>query len=170
MHNNKGIDIALRGLARLPDKLREKIIYCVAGNGEEKERLETLVDNLDLESVVRFLGFTPNAKELLSGADIFLLPSRTEAFPYVLLEAGISGLPIIATNVGGNPEIINDMENGILIHPRNPQEIAEAINYLIVNKEKKKNFEEKIIQKITENFSLDKMIFTTYSLYKSLCP
>ena len=168
LHNNKGIDIALRGLARLPDKIKEKILYCIAGDGEEKENLEKLVQDLKISKIVRFLGFIPNAKELLSGADIFILPSRTEALPYVLLEAGMIGVPIIAACVGGVPEIISDMQDGILVHPRNPREISEAILYIIENPDKAKIFKEKIKEKSAMKFPIDKMISKTYLLYKSL--
>lgn len=170
LNHNKGIDLALQGVARLPTKIREKIIYCIAGDGEDRGNLEKLTQDLGLSNAVKFLGFIPNAKELLSGADIFLLPSRTEAFPYVLLEAGSIPLPIIATNVGGVSEIINDMQNGILVHARDAREIAEAILYILENKDKQKFFKENIKEVVTSRFSLDKMISETYSVYKSLPP
>lgn len=168
LHKNKGLDIALNGLSRLPKNLREKIVYGVAGDGEEKESLQKLAGNLAIEDSVKFLGYLPEARELLSGADIFLFPSRTENLPYAILEAGFARLPIIAASVGGIPEIVDDMQNGILVHPRNPREIAEAISYLIENKDKTKLFKEKIEQKIATGFSLEQMLAKTYSLYKSL--
>ncbi len=170
LHSNKGIDIALRGLARLPEKLKEKILYCISGEGGVREKLEKLAKDLGVKEMTRFLGFVPNAKELLAGADIFLLPSRTEAFPYVLLEAGGAGRAVIATRVGGVPEIIKDMQNGILIHPRSPGEVAEAIDYLILNPVKIKAFKERIKETVTDIFSISRMLDQTYSLYKSLLP
>jgi glycosyltransferase involved in cell wall biosynthesis len=166
LHKNKGIDMALRALTLLPKETREKIIYCVAGDGEEKEKLRKLVSDLDVAGRVRFLGSVPNAKKLLSGADIFLIPSRTEAFPYVILEAGMAGLPIIATSVGGIPEIIRDMQNGILVHPRNPKEIAEAILYYFNHPEKQKEFGEEIKKTVSNFFSLEKMLGETIELYQ----
>jgi glycosyltransferase involved in cell wall biosynthesis len=108
----------------------------------------------------------PEAKKLLSGSDIFLLPSRTEAFPYVILEAGMAGLPIIATNVGGIPEVIHDMQNGILVHPRNSKEIAEAILYLLDHPKKQKEFGAEIHKTISNFFSLEKMLKETITLYQ----
>jgi glycosyltransferase involved in cell wall biosynthesis len=170
LHKNKGLDYALNALSRLPKNLREKIIYSIAGAGEEKEALEKLAESLGVKEMVRFLGFVPNAKELLSGADMFLFPSRTENLPYGILEAGFAGLPIIASCIGGIPEIISDMQDGILVHPRQPREIAEAITYLIENPDKTKKFKEKIHEKVLQNFSREKMADATYSLYKSLLP
>lgn len=170
LHHNKGIDIALEAMARFPEHMKEKMIYAIAGTGEEKENLTELSEKLGVSKMVKFLGFVPNAKELLNGADIFLLPSRTDMFPYAVLEAGMVGLPIIATSVGGVPEIISDMQDGILVHRRNPREISEAIIYILENPERRRMFREKIKEKIATQFSIEKMISETYSLYKSLAP
>jgi glycosyltransferase involved in cell wall biosynthesis len=165
LHKNKGIDVALKAISRLPQEIKEKIIYNVAGDGEEKENLEKLAKELKIENLVKFLGFVPDAKKLLSGADIFLLPSRTEAFPYVILEAGFVGLPIIATSVGGIPEVIHDMQNGILIHPRNPKEISEAILYYLNHPQKMSEFGSEIHKTISTTFTLEKMIIETLKIY-----
>lgn len=166
LHNNKGIDIAIKALALLPTSVREKIIYTVAGDGEERENLEKFISELGISESVRFLGFVPDAKKLLSGADIFLLPSRTENLPYAILEAGDAELPIIATSVGGIPEVIRDMQNGILVHPQNPKEIAEAILYLLDHKTKQKEFGEEIKKTITNFFSFEMMLEKTIQLYR----
>jgi glycosyltransferase involved in cell wall biosynthesis len=173
LHQNKGIDVALEALALLPQEIKEKIIYSVAGDGEERENLEKLARELRLYTdeagggnIVNFLGFVPDARKLLSGADIFLLPSRTEAFPYAPLEAGLAGLPIIATSVGGVPEVIHDMQNGILIHPRNPKEMSEAILYYLSHPEKMSEFGHEIKKDIHNFFSLKKMLSETIKLYQ----
>jgi len=166
LHKNKGVDVALQAIALLPDKAREKIFYAVAGGGEEKENLEKLASELRISGIVRFLGFVPDAKKLISGADIFLMPSRTEAFPYAILEAGLAGAAMVATSVGGIPEVIRDMQNGILVHSRNPKEIAEAILYMLDHPEKQKEFGKEIKKTISNFFSLEKMVEETASLYK----
>lgn len=166
LHQNKGIDVALEALALLPETTKEKMIYCIAGIGEEKENLEKLAEELKISDIIRFLGFVPQASKLLSGTDIFLLPSRTEAFPYVVLEAGLSGRPVVATCVGGIPEIIKDMQNGILVHPRNPKEIAEAILYLLDHTERQKEFGDEINKTVINFFSLNKMLEETIKLYR----
>lgn len=165
LHPNKGVDVALKALAMLPKEKRVKIIYCIAGSGEERDKLQNMAKNIDILDTVKFLEFVPDAKKYLSGADIFLLPSRNEAFPYVILEAGIAGMPIIATSVGGIPEIIKDMQNGILVHPRNPKEIAEAIIYLLDHKEKQEEFGNEIKKTVTNFFSLDRMLSETLKIY-----
>lgn len=162
---NKGVDVALRGLSLLPQEVREKIIYCVAGGGEEKATLKKLAQELGVDHMVKFLGFVPDAKKYISGCDFFLLPSRTEAFPYVILEAGLAGAPIIATGVGGIPEVVRDMQNGILIHSQNPKEIAEAVLYYLDHPQKQKEFGEEIKKTVTNFFGLEKMLKETAILY-----
>jgi glycosyltransferase involved in cell wall biosynthesis len=135
------------------------------GEGEQKAKLEELVLNLELQEYVRFVGPVENAKKILPGTDIMLVPSRTENLPFVVLEAGFCSIPTIATAVGGIPEIIKDMQNGILVHPRNPKEIAEAIIYLIDHKEKQKEFGQALKNTITNFFSFEKMLAETLKIY-----
>lgn len=165
LHKNKGIDIALRGISLLPKEIRDKIQYYIAGDGEEKDTLYKMGADLGLEKTVHFLGFIENGRGLLSGADIFLFTSRTENLPFAILEAGACGVATIATSVGGIPEIIKDMQNGILIHPKNPKEIAEAITYLLDHKEKRKEFGEEIKKTVTNFFTLEKMLSETTRVY-----
>lgn len=166
LHNNKGIDIAIKALSLLPRVAREKIIYTIAGDGEERENLQKFVSSLGINESVRFLGFVADAKKLLSGADIFLFPSRTENLPFSILEAGNAGLPIISTSVGGIPEVIRDMQNGILVHAKNPKEIAEAILYCLDHPEKQKEFGQEIKKTVSNFFSLEKMLEETEKIYK----
>lgn len=166
MHQNKGLDVALKALSLLPTNIKEQILYIVAGSGEEKEKLEKLAQELKITEVVRFLGFVDNAKQYLKGADIFLFPSRNENLPFAILEAGLAGLPIIATSVGGIPEIIADMQNGILIHPNKPKEIAEAILYYLDHPKKQKEFGAEIKKTVSNFFSLEKMLSKTIKTYE----
>lgn len=168
LHPNKGIDTALKAISLLPQSVRSELLYVIAGSGEDKVKLETQISDLKLEDVVCLMGFVDNGKRLLSGADIFLLPSRKEAYPYALLEAGSVGLPIIATSVGGIPEIIHDMQNGILVHKENPRELAEAILYVLENKTKKGEFGQEIKRTVLNFFSLEKMMSDTIEVYNKL--
>ncbi len=165
LHQNKGIDVALQGIALLPKEKREEIIYCIAGDGEERENLQNMANKLGISGMVKFLGLVENAKQFLAGTDIFLFPSRNENLPFAILEAGAQGLPIISTSVGGIPEVIKDMNSGILIHPRNPKEIAEAIMYMLDHKKKQKEFGREIKKTVSSFFSLEKMLRETMAVY-----
>jgi glycosyltransferase involved in cell wall biosynthesis len=87
--------------------------------------LETTIKNGQLENDIILLGNIPNASKYLKAFDIFVLPSLKEGLPYVLLEATQAGLPIVASNVGGIPDIVGD--KGILVPPKDPEALATAI-------------------------------------------
>lgn len=165
LHKNKGLAYAIEGMALLRKITEKNAVLIVLGEGEERAMLEQLIRSLNLEEHVLLAGYRPNAAELLSAFDVFLLPSITEAFPYAILEAGKAGLPIIATAVGGIPEVIDDMESGVLIHSKNPQEIARAIKFLAEEPERRRDLGLTIAQRIARRFSLQQMIDDTLKLY-----
>ena len=136
----------------------------LVGDGEDREKLEGLVGEFDLKKCVSFVGRVQNEKVpvYMAASDVFVLPSLSEGFPVVSLEAMASGLPIIATNVGGLPEVVQNGENGFLIEPRNSEEIAEKILLILRdnrlrerisrnNKEKSKEYGwETIVKRLEE--------------------
>ena len=107
----------------------------------------------------------PNASKYLKNFDIFVLPSLKEGLPYVILEAGLAGLPVIASNVGGIPEIIENGKEGLLVPPANPEELAVAIKKLIEDKTLRENLAKNLQEKIQREFSLEKMLKETISQY-----
>ena len=102
--------------------------------------------------------FMPDAYKYLKAFDVFVLPSIKEGFPWVILEAMAAEIPIIATKVGAIPEIIQDGKNGILIEPKNPQQIVDAITKLLNNEHLRKGLAEQGKNTVIEKFNLDKMI------------
>ncbi len=108
----------------------------IIGHGKEKGDLENLVKNLGLKDCVTFIGKIPNNEvfKYMASSDVFVLPSLSEGFPIVILEAMASGLPIVTTKVRGLPEIFKDGRNGFLVEPRNPEKIAEKV-LIILNDE-----------------------------------
>ncbi|MES2088275.1 MAG: glycosyltransferase [Patescibacteria group bacterium] len=174
LHKNKGLDHAINACSLLirPNNFEnvtpDKIVYVIIGGGEEKNNLELLIKQEKLEDIVSLAGEYPGAAELLQAFDVFLLPSLKEGLPYVALEAGQASLPTIATNVGGIPEIIEDMKSGILIKEKRPKEIAHALSYLIAHPEKNKEFGENLKKTVETKFTLEKMVEETITLYKTL--
>lgn len=165
LHRNKGLAYAIEGMAMLKKMTDRPVVLVIVGEGEERDTLQKLVDSMNLRDCVLLAGYRPNAASLLSAFDAFLLSSITEAFPYAILEAGKAGLPIIASSVGGIPEIIDDMESGILIHSKNPLEIARAIMFLVEEPERRKRLAQAIDARIARKFSLKQMIDGTLRVY-----
>ena len=173
LHKNKGLSYAIEGMALLKKQTDlsataqagAKVIFLILGEGEERKRLEDQINKLGLEEHVFLAGNKENGVELLSAFDVFLLPSITEAFPYAILEAGKAGLPIVATAVGGIPEVIDDMESGILIQSKNPGEVARALSYLIKYPERRKELGGAIAKRIADRFNVETMVNETLALY-----
>ncbi len=165
LHKNKGLAYAIEGLAILKKKTSAPFVFVVLGEGEEHTHLDALVTKLELGRVVYLAGYKENGVELLSAFDIFLLPSITEAFPYAILEAGNVGLPVIATSVGGVPEVIDDMQSGILIQSKNPGEVARAISYMFEHPERRAQFGTAIKGRIKGRFDLETMRKETLAAY-----
>ena len=106
-----------------------------------------------------------DASKYLKNFDIFVLPSIKEGLPYVILEAGLAGLPVIASNIGGIPEIIENEKEGLLVSNANSEELTIAIKKLIDDKTLRENLAKKLNEKIKKEFSLEKMIKETMEAY-----
>lgn len=103
----------------------------IAGIGPERSSLEQLSQTLELDDSVRFLGIRSDVSSLMSAADAYLMSSKWEGLPMVLLEASASGLPIVATDVGGNKEVVHDGLNGYLAGASDPEHLAGCMQRLM---------------------------------------
>lgn len=126
----KGHIFLLEALSKLKNKGYGFKMFIV-GSGKEANRLEDEIKNRDLKNEVLLMGRIRNLSDLLSAADVFILPSLWEGLPNALLEAMSAGLPVIATRVGGIPEVLTDGETGILVDPKDSGALAGAIERLL---------------------------------------
>ena len=101
----------------------------------------------------------------MPGLDCLILPSVKEGLPYVLLEAGLAYRPVIATAVGGIPEIIEDTQTGLLVPPKNITALAGAIFWMLSNPAERAVLGKKLNEKITNFFTLEQMVDKTVALY-----
>lgn len=129
-HPEKDQETLLRA-ARIVADAEPRFQLDIVGDGEHREPLEALCDELRLRQHVNFLGFRDDIHALLSAADLFVLSSITEGLSLTLLEAMATGLPIVATRIGGNPEVIVDDETGILVPAESPDSMAQAMLALL---------------------------------------
>jgi glycosyltransferase involved in cell wall biosynthesis len=128
-------------------------IQCIiVGTGPEEKKLKQLVSDLNLSGTVIFNGYSNNSFEKLFEFDMFVLPSRTEGCPIVILEAMATGLPVIATDVGGNKELVEENVTGKLISPNNPSVLADQIINLIKNDTLRKSMGENGMQMAFSKF------------------
>jgi glycosyltransferase involved in cell wall biosynthesis len=162
LHKNKGLPYLIEATSEIKD---ENFTVVIIGKGEEKENLEKLINKYELRNKITLFGELSSAAKYLKALDVFLLVSIKEGLPLSILEAGQAKLPIIASGVGGIPEIIDDMSSGIIVRPKNSTEIKEAMRFLLNKPEKRKGFGEKLNNKITKQFDFKNMVKQTRQLY-----
>ena len=134
------------------------MILLIVGEGSQRQILEDKVNTLGLKTNVLFLGFQKDVALMLSVSDIFILPSLYEAFGISILEAMAMKVPVIATRVGGIPEVIKDGVDGILIEPKNPHSLSEAVIRLIQDERLRNNIVDAAYNKVIRKFKLRRMI------------
>jgi len=128
----KGVDVLVEAVSRLPEALRSRLLVAIVGSGDLEAGLRSRAAELGLEEQVRFVGRRPHAEvpTWLTAADALCLPSRMEGCPNVILEALASGRPVIASRVGGIPELMDD-SCGALAQPESPADLARAIHTVL---------------------------------------
>ncbi len=146
-----------------------RLLICGKGDTKYELYLESLVNRYGLKNNIEFLGFVSDKKltKIYSESDLFILPSLVEGFGMVLTEAMGYGLPIIATNIGGVNEVVRNNEEGILVEPRNPKDMANTISKLIKDKNLYKKYQKNAINRVND-FSWEKNANDTIKLYKTL--
>jgi len=125
----KRVDDAVRALAMVQSS--REVLLVLVGDGPERPRVEALARELGMERRVRFLGPMPHFDDLLARADLFLLPSETESFGLAALEALASGVPVVASAVGGIREVVKPGATGLLVPPAEPVALADATRSLL---------------------------------------
>lgn len=126
----KGIDTLLDAAERLKgDGARFR--WVIVGDGRDRAAVESIIREADLHDCVQLAGFMSDVWPAMAAADVVCIPSKSEAFPVVMLEAMAVGKPIVATRVGGIPEAIHDDVNGLLVEPNAPEALADAVRSLL---------------------------------------
>ncbi len=132
LHQQKGVDLLLRAVARIRERRPEASIrFDVVGDGPLREELSALARDLDVASDVRFLGYRDDVAAFLDRADAFVLPSRAEGISNALLEAMAVGLPVVASAVPGNTDMVEHEANGLLVAVDDPASLAAALLRLL---------------------------------------
>jgi glycosyltransferase involved in cell wall biosynthesis len=128
----KGFDVLIRAVHALAARGFDFELW-IAGTGEEEDRLRALCGDLGIADRVRFLGFVADMVELFEALDVFVLSSRREGLPNVLLEAMAMGVPVVATGIAGAPEAVRDGENGLLSAPDDVPGLADRVARLLAD-------------------------------------
>ncbi len=157
-------------LLRSVDILRRDgvdLLLLIAGDGAHRAELEQQAGQLSLgEASVRFLGARSDVNELLRAADFFVLPSDTEGLPLSVLEAMAHGLPVVASNVGGIPELIEHDKEGLLVPPADPKALAAAIRTIAEDSALRRRLGEAGRRRASGEFSLATTVLSYDRLYR----
>lgn len=162
----KGLDILISAIKNIisnnsTTKFKVLIVGVV---GDENDKLIKLIKDADLEDHIISLGIRNDIDDILNITDIYVQPSRTEALSLSILEAMNYAIPIIASNVGGIPEVVQDGYNGYLFEKENSSELSEKLT-LLINDENTRSLFGMNSKKLSRNFSLDKSVQELSAIY-----
>jgi glycosyltransferase involved in cell wall biosynthesis len=140
----------------------------IIGDGPAKKESELIVQQKGWENKVFFAGFQTDVKAWIPAMDIFVLPSLTEGTPMALLEAMACRIPIVASSVGGVPQIIESGKDGILVTPGEPEDLAAGVLELYKNNALREQFVETAYKKVRSNFDIRQWTKTIESQYTEI--
>jgi glycosyltransferase involved in cell wall biosynthesis len=139
---------------------------CVfVGTGELQDSLHRMAMDLGVEQACRFVGVREDIADVVAAADVVVLPSLSEGFPFVLLEALAMGCPVVASRVNGVPELIEDHKTGLLVPPRDPQALAAAIQEILGDPTAAAKMGAVGCAMVRERFTVDRMVADTTEIF-----
>ncbi|HPN81607.1 MAG TPA: glycosyltransferase family 4 protein [bacterium] len=162
----KGLEYLIEAVHLLVTDYSLAIRLIIIGGGEKQYALEKIINDKKLGDKILLAGRKENASRYLQAFDIYVCSSVKEGFPYSILEAMSAGLPIITTNVGGIPEIIDDNITGLLVASKNPDQLAKKISRLADNKTLAEKLAGRAKTTVQQKFSKEKMAEQTMGVYK----
>jgi glycosyltransferase involved in cell wall biosynthesis len=153
----KGHDVLLNAAARVARRIPD-VQFQIVGDGSERRQLEQQAATLRISAQVSFLGHRGDVPAILQHSDVFAFPSFMEASPNAVIEAMAAGLPIVATRVGGIPELIEDGRNGLLVPPGDDRALAAGLLRLIERPQLAARVADAARQTVDARFSFDRMV------------
>jgi glycosyltransferase involved in cell wall biosynthesis len=166
LHPEKGYEHLFAAVRLLKDQGQRPFIVLIAGRGPFLARYEELVRSLDIADRVRFLGFRSDLPDLMVASDAFVLASVAESFGLVLAEALYLGLPVLATRVGGIPEIIDDGVDGCLVPPGDPGALAQAMGSFLRAEVRLTGQGAAAARKVRQRFDFEQMLKAYEAVYE----
>lgn len=165
--HDKGHKYLIDALKRLREISHVPFTMVLAGDGPLLEPAKAQVEALGLTDCVRFIGFREDIKNLYKGSDLYVNASEHEALSFLIIEAMAAGLPVIATDMGGNRDIVNDEAGcGLLVEYDNPQSMAQAMKRLMEDKALLERCRENALKTIDGKFEIHKLARDTYQVYE----
>ncbi len=163
----KGVDVLLKAFQAVCSALPQTSLVIV-GDGPSRPDLENLARSLNLGEAVCFKGVLEDVRPSFSRATVMVMPSRSEGLSNVVLEAMASGLPVVASRVGGNPDMITDRVNGLLVEPDNVEQLSGALMTILTAPELAASYGREARKTIEQHYSIDAVTSAYIQLYAEL--
>ena len=157
---------AFSHLQKTETEIKTRLV--IVGDGPERKRLEAAARLYGISERVNFAGQISNVKPYYAAADVLVLPSHSEGSPYVLLEAMAAGLAIVATAVGGVPEMVKDEESALLVPPRDPRAMAEAVSRVLTDADLARRLTMSAAALVTTRYSPETYIRSLVEIYREI--
>ncbi len=164
---NKGPDVLLRSAPRVLSR-HPRARFDLVGEGPMRPRLEGLAETLGIADSVRFLGLRDDVDERMRRASVFVRPSHVEGMPLTVLEAMACGLPVVATPVGGTPELIRDGENGHLVPVDDTDALAESVMSVLDSPQRARELGRRARATVEEGHGWDGVVERTEAVYEQV--
>jgi glycosyltransferase involved in cell wall biosynthesis len=165
LNPNKNLATAIDAVAGYNAQFSPKIFYAIMGEGETRTKIARYIQERNCSETIVLLGYVQDGWRYIPAFDTFLLTSKKEGLPYVVLEAGRASIATIASAVGGIPEIIENGKSGIMCAPTDTEGFQEALKKLAQDPELRQSYGKQLRRRIDTEFSLDQMLEKTKILY-----
>ena len=162
LYKNKGLEYLIYAAAKIKNP---ELKFVIIGDGPEKKELERLIKGMNLGNSVFLIGYIDDAFRYLKAFDIFVLPSVKEGQPWTILEAMAAETPIVATNIAGIPEMLENEKSGFLVEPADSDALALAIEKTLTHTSLAKECVDNALIAVKENFGLEKMLRENEKLF-----
>lgn len=161
----KGCELLIKAMKLLSV---DEFSLIIVGDGVERQSLEKLTQKLSLQKMISFVGFQNNVSTFMASCSALVMPSYREGLPLTLIEATATGLPVVASNVGGIPDLVQDGKNGYLVSPGNAELLAQALRDLKSNYKMLKAESERIKVNVLKRYSSQTWAAETIKIYESV--
>lgn len=158
----KALHVLLRAVRLLPDAAHLSIV----GEGEQAAKLRALAEELSIADRVHWIGFTPRVADHIAASDVFALSSVWEGVPLAAQEAILLGAPVVATDVGGMGELIEDRVSGRLVPPNKPEDLADALAHVLASPDGARRYAAEAKARLLQRFSTERMLDRLRAAYR----
>lgn len=166
--DNQKDPMTLLKAAKLVCTQHHNVVFTIVGDGEMYDECREFIHSNNLESQIILKGWQSNVSEFYASHDIFVMSSIYESFGLIFLEAGFYKLPVVATNVEGIPEVVENNKTGLLCNPRDPESLAKNINKLLYDNHLRRNMGNAAHERVTSLFSSEKMVQEYKKIYNNI--